>query len=98
LVVLSCFKGGFVQEEIVIKHMMNHAGGFPQVYNDLSRIIGPLESQANSAIFFPRFEDEFLSTQYPGAADGSIFEYELIYYPLTTDTGTPTGYKLPQPD
>lgn len=27
-----------------------------------------------------------------------LFEYELIYYPLVTDDGTPAGHKLPQPD
>src|SRR5205085_3535411 len=90
--------GLFGQEEILVKHMLNHAGGFPEVYNDISRVIGPVESLAGSALFFPRFEDEFLNAQYPGGSDGNLYEYEYIYYPLTTAHGTPTGYKLPQPD
>ena len=27
-----------------------------------------------------------------------MFEYELVYYPLTTNTGSPEGLKVPQPD
>jgi len=90
--------GNFGQEEILIKHMINHAGGMPEVYSDLCRVIDPTISGASSAIFFPRFEDDFLPAQYPGADAGPLFEFELIYFPLTTSDGTPTGYKLPQPD
>jgi hypothetical protein len=45
-----------------------------------------------------RFSDLLLDYQFENGGDGMLFEYELIYYPLTTDTGTPEGNKLPQPD
>src|SRR5262249_31851173 len=66
--------GNFDQKEIVVKHMMNHAGGIPQVYNDLSRAIGPQDGHANSSIFFPRFEDEFLKAAYPNDGTGNLYE------------------------
>lgn len=94
----SGVNGTFGQSEILVKHMMNHAGGFAQVYNDLCHVIAPQSIETGPAIFFPRFEDEFLSTQYPDGASGPLFEYELLYFPLTTLDGTPTGYKLPNPD
>jgi hypothetical protein len=42
-----------------------------------------------------RFGDVFLDSQFDSGSDGTAYEYELIYYPTTTDAD---GYKLPQPD
>jgi hypothetical protein len=42
-----------------------------------------------------RFNDVFLDSQFENGGDGTAYEYELIYYPTTTDAN---GFKLPQPD
>lgn len=82
------------QEEIVLKHMVNHVG-VPEVNSDLCRIIAPLSAQNGWAILFPRFEDNFASTTFSNGSSGILHEFELSYYPLTADAG---GYKLPAPD
>jgi len=39
-----------------------------------------------------------LDRQFERGGDGALFEYELVYFPRTTDDGTPEGRKRPQPD
>ena len=82
------------QEEIVIKHMVNHAGA-PTVNSDLCRVIAPQTAQNGWAILSPRYEDNFVTTTYTNGSNGILYEYELTYYPLTANAG---GYKLPDPD
>jgi len=81
------------QQEIVIKHMLLHAGNIPGTQPDLCRLIAPLSVHTGPGIFFPRHEDEFIATAY--GSSGTLYELELIYYPTTADAG---GYKNPQPD
>src|SRR5437764_6293617 len=81
------------QQEIVIKHMLLHAGNIPGTQPDLCRIIAPLSIHTGPGIFFPRHEDEFIASSY--GSSGTLYELELIYYPTTADAG---GYKNPQPD
>ncbi len=82
------------QEEILLKHMVNHSG-IPEVNSDLCRVIAPLSAQNGWAILFPRFEDNFVNTTFTNGGNGILYEYELTYYPLTADAN---GYKLPAPD
>ena len=82
------------QEEIVIKHMANHAG-VPTVNSDLCRTIAPQSAQNGWAILSPRYEDNFSSTAFTNGSSGILYEMELTYYPLTADAN---GYKLPAPD
>ncbi|HTI99972.1 MAG TPA: lamin tail domain-containing protein [Dongiaceae bacterium] len=81
-------------EEILIKHMLGHAG-IPMINSDLCRVIAPVGNESGTAILSPRYEDRFVATAYTNGNDGTLFEYELTYYPLTADTN---GYKLPAPD
>jgi len=81
-------------EEIILRHMMLHAG-IPNVHVDLVRVLSPRTSEYGTAIFGPRFEDEFVENQYENGGDGTLFEMELIYYPTSANAA---GYKLPQPD
>lgn len=83
------------QEEIVLKHILNRAGGLPGTYSEISRILAPRAAHNGPAQFFPRHEDVFVETAFPNGGDGTQFEMELIYYPTTTNT---FGYKNPQPD
>ena len=46
-----------------------------------------------------RYSDIFLDEQFANGSDGQVYEYELVYYPTTTDgNGDPEGRKRPQPD
>lgn len=88
----------FSQKEIMVKHMINRAGGVPGMEDDLIRIIAPRSNHTGSAMLLKsRFDDEWLENQYPNGDDGTFFEYELIYYPTST-TGGPEGLKRPNPD
>jgi hypothetical protein len=83
-------------QEILYDHMMYASGGVPAEYNDLCKVIAPDPIHSSQAILqMARFNDVFLDSQFENGSDGTAYEYELIYYPTTTDAG---GFKLPQPD
>ncbi|QJE95493.1 lamin tail domain-containing protein [Luteolibacter luteus] len=83
-------------QEILYDHVMYASGGVPAEYNDLCKVIAPDPAHTSSAIMqLARFGDVFLDSQFENGSDGTSYEYELIYYPTTTDAN---GYKLPQPD
>lgn len=89
----------FSQKEILIVHALNRAGNIPGSYDDLIRIIAPRSVHTGSAMLQKaRHSDVFLDNQWENGGDGPMYEYELIYYPTTTDNGTVEGLKLPQPD
>ncbi len=83
------------QEEIILKHMLNRAGGLPGTYGEICRVIAPRNAHTGPAQFFPRHEDVFIESAFQNGGDGTMFEMELIYFPTTTNAA---GYKLPQPD
>lgn len=83
-------------QELLYDHMMYASGSVPAEYNDLCKVIAPDPAHTSSAILqLARYNDVFLDSQFPEGSDGTAYEYELIYYPTTTDAN---GYKLPQPD
>ena len=82
------------QEEIVLKHLAHHLG-VPTVNSDLCRVLAPQSAQNGWAILSPRYEDNFVSTTFTNGNNGTLYELELTYYPLTA---TAAGYKLPDPD
>jgi hypothetical protein len=83
-------------QEILYDHMMYASGGVPAEYNDLCKVIAPDPAHTSHAILqMARFNDVFLDSQFENGSDGTAYEYELIYYPTTTDAN---GFKLPQPD
>ncbi len=82
------------QEEILLKHMLGHAG-VPAVNSDLCRVIAPQSAQTGMAILSPRFEDQFVATAFTNGGNGTLHELELTYYPTTANAA---GYKLPSPD
>lgn len=83
------------QEEVILKHMLNRAGGIPGTYAEICRLIAPRSVHTGPAQWFPRHEDLFIESAFENGGDGTLFEMELIYYPTTADAG---GYKNPQPD
>jgi hypothetical protein len=86
----------FGQDEIVIKHIINHVGGLPGMYDDLIRVITPNNQFTGPAILqMARYGGPFLDGQFQNGSDGTTFEYEYIYDSSAT-TGGPEGIKLPQ--
>ena len=90
---------GFGQREVLLNLMMAHAGAPFAQYSDLVRLAtqrpeldGPAELQLT------RYEDRLLDFQFASGGDGPLYEYEYVYYPITTTDGLPTSPKLPQPD
>ncbi|HEY9509782.1 MAG TPA: lamin tail domain-containing protein, partial [Verrucomicrobiae bacterium] len=81
-------------EEMLVKHMLSHAG-LPGVNSDFGRIIAPQSAQNGMAILSPRYEDNFIATAFPDGDDGTLYELELTYFPTTADEHS---YKLPAPD
>lgn len=90
---------GYGQRELLFFQAMNHAGAVPSQYDDLIKILPPRADIVGAAhLQLARFGSQMLDFQFDHGNDGTLFEYELIYYPTTTDSGTPTGNKLPAPD
>jgi hypothetical protein len=90
---------GYGQREMLLNLMMTRAGSVTGEYNDVVHLLGPVAAYNGSAeLQLDRFSNLVLDAQFENGADGTRFEYELIYYPTTTHDGTDEGYKRPQPD
>ncbi len=91
-------KGG-KQDEMLLKHVVNKAGGLPGMYDDLTQIFAPSSAEDTTALLLmAKYGDVFLDSQYPNGSDGEMYKLELIYYPTNTVDGNPQSPKLPQPD
>ena len=75
------------QEEIVIKHMLNRAGGIPGTYPDICRVIAPRSAHTGPANSFPATRTSSSRPPSRTAATAPMFEMELIYYPTTANAG-----------
>ena len=90
---------GFGQREVLLNLVMTRAGSDFGEYNDLIHAVTPRPEHTGPAeLQLDRFTGLVLDAQFEDGAAGQLFEYELIYYPLSTDDGTPEGLKLPAPD
>lgn len=90
---------GFGQREVLMNLTMTAAGFVAGEYNDLAYAITPLPEHTGPVeLQLDRASGLVLASQFADGDQGSVFEYELVYYPTTTDDGTPEGLKLPQPD
>ena len=90
---------GFGQREVLLNLVMTRTGSVSGEYNDLVQALTPLSAHTGPAeLQLDRFSDLVLASQFDEGASGPLYEYELIYYPYTTDDGTAEGLKLPEPD
>ncbi|MCU0749794.1 MAG: lamin tail domain-containing protein [Akkermansiaceae bacterium] len=75
---------------------ISNSGGAISRYNDLIKVLAPRSELTGTAILqMARYEDVFLDSQFENGSDGTLYEYELVYYPTTA---TAAGLKLPSPD
>jgi hypothetical protein len=90
---------GYGQRETFVHQAMLRAGSATSQYDDLVKVHSPRPQYTSAAALqLARYGDLMLSSQFEDGQDGVHFEYELVYFPFTTDDGTPQGNKLPQPD
>lgn len=87
----------FGQDEILINHVVYHAGGVPAMHNDLGLIIGPTPFFNGSCILqMSRYSPVFLSEQYENGSSRPTFEMEFYYGESETIPSGPEGFKIPQ--
>ncbi len=85
--------------ELVFKHILNHAGGLPSVYDDMTQMIAPFHVYSTSnmdgpaQIFLARYDAEYLDSVYEQGSDMALFEMEIIYYSDRTVDGNPESLK-----
>ncbi len=90
---------GFGQREVLVNLMMTAGGSESGEYNDVVHVVTPRPEHTGAAeLQLDRFSNLVLGSQFADGSAGTRFEYELVYYPTTTDDGTPEGLKRPQPD
>ncbi len=89
----------FGQRELLVD-AFSVAADLPSAeYNDPGYLIAPRPAHTGPvALQLARFGNLLLDNRFESGGDGMLFEYELVYFPTTTDDGTPTGRKRPQPD
>lgn len=84
------------QRELLFDVTANSSGGVPGEFNDLCYVISPDPRHTSAAILqMARFGSAFLDSQFEDGGDGTVFEYELIYFPTMADDD---GFKFPNPD
>ncbi|MFO0748471.1 MAG: lamin tail domain-containing protein [Myxococcota bacterium] len=87
------------EREILMDQVMAHAGIVSAEYNDLVYVMSPRSEHTGPAIMqTSRFSNTMLENQFQKGGDGRMYEYELVYFPVSTVDGTPEGLKLPEPD
>ena len=86
------------QDEILIKHIINHAGGVPGMYDDLINVIAPNRRHDRTALLMmARYGNEFLDSQFPNGSDGTVFKLDIAYVPNQTASRDPESPKLAFP-
>jgi len=83
------------QGEIIAKHIAAHAGGIPEMYDDLGRFIHTLPGYSSSCqMRIAGFDEVYLDGQFPNGSNGTMFEIEVIrWHTTTTVPGDPTSPK-----
>jgi hypothetical protein len=83
------------QGEIVVKHMAAHAGGIPEMYDDLCRFIHTDPAYNSSCqLRIAGFDDVYLDGQFPDGSDSTMYEIEVLRWHTTTEDGHPESAKV----
>lgn len=91
---------GISQAELSFKHMGTHAaGGIYGMYDDVVNLIPATANMSDlggaGQLLMARYDDVFLDNQFDNGGDGTVFEFELIYYSNRTTDGNVQSLKLP---
>jgi hypothetical protein len=89
--------GRYGQDEILINHIVDHAGGVPAMHNDLAWLVGPTPYFTGSVILqMSRYGPLFLDEQFSHGSDNPVFEVEYYYGQSEQIPSGPEGLKVPQ--
>jgi len=87
------------QDEMLLWHAVNHAGGLYGLDCDLAQVFAPRAQENSTAMMrLSAFDSSYWNNQFNHGGNGNQYKLELIYYPLATTTGDPQAPKVPQPD
>ncbi|HXJ55470.1 MAG TPA: lamin tail domain-containing protein [Verrucomicrobiae bacterium] len=80
--------------DIVLKHVAAHAGGIPEMQDDLARCLAPLPSyDSMSVLRLTGFDNDWLDAQFQNGAEGAQHEVEVLRWNLSTVGGNPENPK-----
>lgn len=83
------------QGEIIAKQIANHAGGIPNMYDDLIHYIAPRAQDISKAqLRMAGFDEVYLDSQFRNGSDGAVYEFEVFRFSSTTAGGGVEGIKL----
>ncbi len=82
------------QDEILVKHIISHAGGVASLHDDIIRLISPQSGHTGPALLqMARYGNDYLDSMYQDGDDGLLYKMEIAYHTSATDAG---GNKLAQ--
>ncbi|MCH8922893.1 MAG: lamin tail domain-containing protein, partial [Planctomycetes bacterium] len=85
------------QDEIIVKTLMNRAGGIANQHDDLAYVITPRVGQSGTVILQQSlYTNEYLDSRFNAGGDSPLYKLENIRYLVRTDDGTPEGLKYPE--
>lgn len=90
------------RSEILVKHLINAAGGIPENFNDIAWMIGPIApsgavGNAPARLEVTEFDSDYFNDDSPDGFRGTPFKMEGIRQYQTTIDGTPESRKSPWP-
>jgi hypothetical protein len=92
----AAFNRTYGQEEILVRHIINRAGGLQARYDDLARCLGPRNGYTSPCLLsMARYGNDALDAQFSNGSDGTLYEFDRIYFAQATADGTPEGLKTP---
>ena len=84
------------KKEIVAKHIFNAAGdGLGSSFDDVAYLVAPRSNEDGiTTLSMARHTDSYFESQYERGGDGTLYNLELLYTPISTVNGNPEGLKL----
>lgn len=84
------------QDEIIVKHIISHAGGAASLHDDIVRVISPQAGHTGPALLqMARYGQDYLDSMYQDGSDGQLYKMEIAYH-TTATVGGVTGLKQAQ--
>jgi hypothetical protein len=85
-------------QEVIPKHIINHAGGLHDDYNDIIQLMHSRQNGVATRLSMARFGDVYLDGLPGGSgSEGHVFKMDGAVGAINTTNGTPEGIKLFQP-
>ncbi len=85
------------QDEILVKHIITHAGGVSSLQDDIIRLVAQQSGHTGPALLqMARYGQDYLDSMYKDGSDGQLYKMEIAYSQSATDNGQPTGLKQAQ--